>query len=69
MTTDFEQLLYVFISHIYVYVCFGVWGFVVGFLFCFCLFRAKPAAYGGSQARGQIRAVASVAATQSGPRL
>ena len=26
---------------------------------CFCLFRAIPEAYGGSQARGQIGAVAS----------
>ena len=26
----------------------------------FCLFRAAPTAYGGSQARGQIGAVASV---------
>ena len=25
----------------------------------FCLFRAAPAAYGGSQARGRIRAVAA----------
>ena len=28
-------------------------------LFCFGLFRAAPAAYGGSQAKGQIRAVAA----------
>ena len=28
------------------------------FLFVFCLFRAVPVAYGGSQARGQIGAVA-----------
>ena len=27
--------------------------------FVFCLFRAAPMAYGGSQARGQIRAVAT----------
>ena len=33
---------------------------IVVFLFvCFCLFRAIPVAYGGSQARGQIGAVAS----------
>ena len=31
--------------------------FVSGF--CVCLFRATPPAYGGSQARGQIGAVAS----------
>ena len=33
----------------------------VKFLFCFvlCLFRATPAAYGDSQARGQIGAVAA----------
>ena len=29
------------------------------FFFFFCLFRAAPAAYGGSQARGQIGAVAA----------
>ena len=28
-------------------------------LFCFCLFRAAPAAYGGSQARNQIGATAA----------
>ena len=27
-------------------------------VFFFCLFRAAPAAYGGSQARGQIGAIA-----------
>ena len=27
--------------------------------FFFCLFRAEPAAYGGSQARGLIRAIAA----------
>ena len=29
------------------------------FFFFFCIFRAAPAAYGGSQARGQIRAAAA----------
>ena len=29
------------------------------FLFVFCLFRAEPTAYGSSQARDQIRAVAA----------
>ena len=29
------------------------------YLFIFCLFRATPTAYGGSQARGRIRAVAA----------
>ena len=29
------------------------------FFFVFCLFRATPAAYGGSQARGPIGAVAA----------
>ena len=34
--------------------------FVLGFLFCFVLlFRATPVAYGGSQARGRIRATAA----------
>ena len=33
----------------------GFLGFL-GFV-CVCLFRATPAAYGGSQARGQIRAI------------
>ena len=28
------------------------------FCFCFCLLRAAPEAYGSSQARGKIRAVA-----------
>ena len=30
----------------------------LSFVFFFCLFRAAPAAYGGSQARSPIRAVA-----------
>ena len=29
------------------------------YLFIYCLFRAAPTAYGGSQVRGQIRAVAT----------
>ena len=33
--------------------------FWVGFFVCFLLFRAAPAAYGGSQARGQLGAVAA----------
>ena len=33
--------------------------FVCFFVFVFCLFRAAPEAYGGSQARGLIRAVAA----------
>ena len=40
----------------------GIQGGFTGFcfvLFCFCLFRATPMAYGGSQARGQIRVVAA----------
>ena len=37
--------------HILTNICF--------FVFCFCIFRAVPAAYGGSQARGQIAAVAA----------
>ena len=32
---------------------------LINFFFVFCLFRAVPAAQGGSQARGQIRAVAT----------
>ena len=48
------------------------WGF--SFLYFFCLFRAAPEAYGGSQARGLIRAVApglhhSHSNTRSKPRL
>ena len=52
--------------------CQGCWNFVPAelvlfffsslffFVFCFfCLFRAAPTAYGGSQARGPIRAVAA----------
>ena len=30
-----------------------------GFFFFFCLFRAAPTAYGGSQARGQVRSTAA----------
>ena len=37
------------------WVFFGFWGF----FFFFCLFRAAPAAYGGSQARGLMRATAA----------
>ena len=33
------------------------------YLFVLCLFRAAPAAYGGSQAKGPIRAVAAAYAT------
>ena len=33
------------------------------FIFCFCLFRATPTAYGSSQARGQTGAAASVYTT------
>ena len=33
--------------------------FGICFLFIFCLFRAIPMAYGGSQARGQVGAVAA----------
>ena len=33
------------------------------FLFAFCLFRPAPATYGGSQARGQIRATLPVYTT------
>ena len=33
--------------------------FFLFFLFLFCLFRAAPATYGGSQARGPIRAIAA----------
>ena len=47
--------------------CFGFWGgflllFLVFFLFVFLFFvfsRATPAAYGGSQARGLIGAIAA----------
>ena len=34
--------------------------------FVFCLFRAKPMAYGGSQARSQIRAAAATAMRDPG---
>ena len=36
---------------------------VHSFFFFFCFFRATPAAYGSSQARGQIRATAATCAT------
>ena len=42
-------MLFRFYLFIYLFVCL--------FIFCLmCFFRATPAAYGGSQARGQIRA-------------
>ena len=40
----------------------SIFSYFVGFfvcLFCFVFFRAAPAAYGGPQARGQIRAIAT----------
>ena len=41
--------------------------FLLLLLFVFCLFRAAPAAYGGSQAWGQIRVVAaSLASANAG---
>ena len=48
--------------------------FFLFFFFSFCLFRAAPAAYGGSQTRGPIRAVAaglrySHSSAESEPRL
>ena len=39
--------------------CIKCWFFFFFFFFVFCLFRAIPAAYGESQARGLIRAVAA----------
>ena len=36
-----------------------VYSFFVLFYLSFCLLRATPAAYGGSQARSRIRAVAT----------
>ena len=33
--------------------------FIYLFIYLFCLFRAAPEAHGGSQARGQIRAIAA----------
>ena len=37
------------------------WGEEGGFIYLFSLFRAAPMAYGGSQARGGIRAAAAAA--------
>ena len=37
---------------------FLIFNFIYLFIFVFCLFRAIPTAYGGSQARGLIGAVA-----------
>ena len=36
-----------------------IWYFYLFIYFVFCLFRTAPAAYGGSQARGLIGAVAA----------
>ena len=41
------------------FVLFFVFAFTFFFFFFFLLFRAIPVAYGGSQARGQIGAVAA----------
>ena len=38
---------------------FGEEDLFIFYFFVFCLFRAAPAAYGGSQARGLIGAVAA----------
>ena len=40
-------------------ICCSVSFFFFFFFFFFCLFRAAPSAYGGSQARGLIRAIAA----------
>ena len=48
--------MYAFLNNIYAYMFHSLLMF---FLFvCFAFFRPTPAAYGGSQARGQIRATA-----------
>ena len=39
----------------------------VCFVFVFCLFRAEPMAYGGSQARGPIRTIATRATAMQDP--
>ena len=39
--------------------------FGFGFVCLFCHYRAAPLTYGGSQARGQIRAVAAVLRTDT----
>ena len=43
---------------LYVYYLFFLFFFLSFFFFFFLLFRAAPTAYGSSQARGRIRAVA-----------
>ena len=44
----------IYLHKIYLHCC--IYRF---FVFCFFLFRAAPVVYGGSQARGQIRAKAA----------
>ena len=47
-----QHNIYIYIhTHIYIYIFF--------LCVCVCVFRAAPMAYGGSQARGLIRAVAA----------
>ena len=47
-----------YVGFIWSWMCLNEYVFVA-FFFFFCLFRATRTAYGGSQARGQIRTVAT----------
>ena len=47
------------ISELFYKIFFFLTSFFFFFFFFFCIFRAAPAAYGGSQARGLIGAVAA----------
>ena len=47
---------------LFCFVLFFLFFFGGGLLVCFVFFRAAPAAYGSSQGRGQIRAVAALIA-------
>ena len=51
---SFSQLLIYIYMYMYIYIYIYVY-----FFFVVCLFRAAPAAHGGSQARGLIGAVAA----------
>ena len=63
-------LIFLSFSFIPVFLIYPWCVFWVFVLFCFvlsfCAFRAAPAAYGGSQARGQIRAAATATRDLSG---
>ena len=51
--------LCVYAHFAYLFICWWTLGLLPPLFVCFCFFRATPAAYGGSQPRGQVRTVAT----------